>query len=48
LDWIEDKKHRDAAIKFCHLINRMAPKLKGRMEFNLFFHISSVPYGGRL
>jgi hypothetical protein len=26
----------------------MAPKLKGRMEFNLFFRISSVPYGGRL
>jgi len=48
LDWIEDKKHRDAAIKFCHLINRMAPKLKGRIEFNLFFRISSVPYGGRL
>lgn len=43
LDWIEDKKHRDAAIKFCHLTNRMAPKLKGRMEFNLFFRISSVP-----
>ncbi len=46
LDWIEDKKHREAAIEFCHLINRVAPKLMGRMEFNLFFRVSSVPHGG--
>lgn len=43
LDWIEDKKHREAAVKFCHLINSMAPKLLGRMEFDLFFRVSSVP-----
>ena len=43
LDWIEDKKHREAAIKFCHLINSMTPKLSGRMEFKLFFRVSSVP-----
>jgi transposase len=47
LDWIEDKKHREAGIKFCHLLNSMAPRLKGRMEFNLFFRISSVPQGRR-
>ena len=46
LDWIEDKKHRDAATKFCHLINSMLPKLRGRMEFNLYFRISSIPQGG--
>jgi len=46
LDWIEDKKHREAAVKFCHLINRMAPMLRGRMEFKLFFRVSSVPHGG--
>jgi transposase len=45
LDWIEDRKHRHAAIKFCHLVNRMPPQLKGRMEFNLFFRVSSVPHG---
>jgi len=45
LDWIEDKKHRKAATKFCHLINSMSPKLKGRMEFNLYFRISSIPQG---
>ncbi|MBW2341020.1 MAG: hypothetical protein JRF50_11885 [Deltaproteobacteria bacterium] len=46
LDWIEDKKHREAAVKFCHLINSMNPKLQGRMEFNLFFRVSSVPQIG--
>jgi transposase len=45
LDWIQDKTHREAAIEFCHLINRMSPKLKGRMEFNLFFHVSKIPHG---
>jgi len=43
LDWIEDKKHGEAAVKFCHLINSMTPKLQGRMEFDLFFRVSSVP-----
>ena len=43
LDWIEDKKHREAAIRFCQLINGMSPKLKGRMEFKLYFRISSIP-----
>jgi transposase len=46
LDWIEDKKHREAAVKFCYLINSMTPKLQGRMEFNLFFRVSSVPQVG--
>lgn len=45
LDWIEDKKHRKAAIKFCHLINSMTPRLSGRMEFKLYFRISSIPQG---
>lgn len=42
LDWIENKKHREAAIKFCNLINSMSPKLKGRMEFDLYFRVSSI------
>ena len=46
LDWIENKKHRDAATKFCHLINSMLPQLRGRMTFNLYFRISSIPQGG--
>lgn len=47
LDWIEDKKHREAAEKFCHLINSMSLKLNGCMKFNLFFRVSSVPQGGK-
>jgi transposase len=47
LDWIEDKKHREAAVKFSHAINAMAPMLKGHMDFKLFFRISSVPQGGK-
>ncbi len=47
LDWIEDKKHREAAVRFCHTINSMAPKLKGRMGFDLFFRVSSVPQSGK-
>ena len=47
LDWIEDKKHREAADRFCHLVNRKTPKLRGCMEFNLFFRISSVSQGGK-
>jgi len=43
LDWIENKKHRSAAEKFCHLVNAMSPKLRGRMKFNLFFKISALP-----
>lgn len=43
LDWIEDRKQREAAIKFCRLVNGMVPKLKGRVGFNLYFRISSVP-----
>ena len=46
LDWIEDKKHREAAIRLCNLLNKMAPKLQGRMELNLFFRVSSVPQMG--
>ena len=47
LDCIEDKKHREAAVNFCHLVNSMAPKLKGRMEFDLFFRISTLPHGSK-
>ena len=48
LDWIEDKKHRDAAINFCHAVNKMCPKLVGQMNFNLFFKISAYPQMGVL
>ena len=46
LDWIEDKKHRDAAINFCHAVNKTSPKLIGQMNCDLFFKISSYPQMG--
>ena len=48
LDWIEDKKYREAAINFCHAVNKMCPKLVGQMNFNLFFKISAYPQMGVL
>jgi transposase len=47
LDWIEDKKHQNALVKFCHIVNAMHPRLKSRMNFNLFFRVSSVPQCGK-
>ena len=46
LDWIENKKHRDAAIKFCRLLNQKEMKMEGRMKFKLSFHISRYPIHG--
>lgn len=46
LDWIEDKKHREAAINFCHAVNKTNPKLIGQMNFDLFFKISAYPQMG--
>ena len=47
LDWIEDKKHQKALVKLCQLVNAMSPTLKSRMNFNLFFRVSSVPQSGK-
>ena len=43
LDWIESKKHREAAINFCHRINKMRPRLSRQMEYDLYFRVSSRP-----
>jgi len=43
LDWIEYKKHREAAEAFCHLLNKKAIKLVGRLKVKLSFHISRTP-----
>ena len=48
LDWIEDKKHREAAIDFCHYVNKMDPKLVGQLNINLYFKISAYPQMGVL
>ena len=46
LDWIESKKHREAAKKFCHLLNQEDMKMAGHMNLKLSFHISRYPIHG--
>jgi hypothetical protein len=46
LDWIENKKHREAAEHLCRLLNQENIKLTGRLKVKLFFYISRVPEHG--
>ena len=46
LDWIENKKHREAAERFCRVLNQKGIKLVGRLNVKLFFHVSSIPHHG--
>ena len=46
LDWIENKKHREAAERFCRALNQKGIKLVGRLNVKLFFHVSSIPHHG--
>jgi len=45
LDWIENKKHRQAAVRFCRLLNKKGIKLMGRLKLNLAFYVSKYPMG---
>jgi len=46
LDWIENKKHREAAIRFCHLLNQKAITMVGRLKLKLAFYVSKFPQQG--
>jgi len=46
LDWIQNRKHSQAAVRFCQKINQMTPMLTGRLNFRLFFKISTIPQMG--
>ena len=46
LDWIESRKHREAAKKFCHMLNQKGIRMEGHMNFKLSFHISRYPIHG--
>jgi hypothetical protein len=48
LDWIENKKHREAADRFCRLLNQKAIKSVGRLNVKLFFHLSRIPHHGSI
>ncbi|MBW1854445.1 MAG: helix-turn-helix domain-containing protein [Deltaproteobacteria bacterium] len=46
LDWIENKKHRQAAVRFCRRLNQTGIKLMGRLKLKLAFYISKYPIHG--
>ena len=48
LDWIENKKHQEAADHFCRLLNQKAIKSVGRLNVKLFFHLSRIPHYGSI
>ena len=46
LDSIKNKKHRQAAIRFCRRLNETGIKLMGRLKLKLAFYISKYPMHG--
>lgn len=46
LDWIENKKHRQAAVQFCRRLNQTGIKLMGRLKLKLAFYVSQYPMHG--
>ncbi|MFV9644458.1 MAG: hypothetical protein ACNYWU_01415 [Desulfobacterales bacterium] len=46
LDWIENKKHRQAAVRFCRRLNQTGIKLMGRLKLKLAFYVSQYPTHG--
>jgi len=48
LDWIENKKHREAAERFCRLLNQEGIRLAGRLKLKLSFHVSKYALHGSI
>jgi hypothetical protein len=46
LDWIENEKHRKAAVRFCRLLNQKGIMLVGRLKLKLAFYVSKYPMHG--
>ena len=46
LDWIQNKKHQEAAVRFCRLLNQKGVQLMGRIKFKLAFYVSNYPMQG--
>jgi len=47
LDRIKNTKHREAAMRFCRLLNQIGVKMAGKLEFKLSFHISKYHRGNQ-
>lgn len=43
LEWIENKKHREAAKQLCNKLNQLSIRLGGRLDVKLSFHIARYP-----
>jgi transposase len=43
LDWIQNRKHREAAERLCQILNKKGVSMVGRLNLKLFFHVSPVP-----
>lgn len=43
LNWIEDRKHRQAAKKLCHKLNQMDITMVGPLKLKLSFHVVRYP-----
>ncbi len=43
LEWIENKKHREAAKQLCHKLNQLGVRLVGGLDVKLSFHIARYP-----
>ena len=44
LEWIENKKHREAAKQLCNKLNQLSIRLPGgRLDVKLSFHIARYP-----
>ncbi len=46
LDWIENKKHREAAEHLCRSLNEKGIRMNGRLNVKLFFYVSRIPHCG--
>ncbi len=46
LDWIENRKHREAAERLCRLLNEKGIRMNGRLNVKLFFYVSRIPHCG--
>ena len=46
LDWIENQKHRQAAIRLCQWLNQKEIILNARLKVKLFFRISCILHHG--
>ena len=46
LDWIQNKMHQEAAVRFCRLLGQKGVQLVGRIKFKLAFYVSNYPLQG--